>query len=61
MDIFLTQVFIPSALTAVLNSFWVDTENDLVYMHIEKNRGSISRHTLRFTATCFQRSPRAEG
>ncbi len=37
MDIFLTQVFLASALVAVKNSFWVDTENDIVYMHIDKN------------------------
>lgn len=37
MDIFLTQVFLSSALEAINNSFWVDTENDIVYMHIDKN------------------------
>lgn len=37
MDIFLTQVFLASALVAVKNSFWVDTDNDIVYMHIDKN------------------------
>ncbi|MCG7851137.1 MAG: hypothetical protein MIO92_01300 [Methanosarcinaceae archaeon] len=35
MNRFLTQVYEESQLTAIENSFWVDTENELVYMHLD--------------------------
>lgn len=37
MNLFLTQVFLSSALVLTLDSFWIDLENDIVYMNTTRN------------------------
>jgi hypothetical protein len=63
MDLFLTEVFSESNLVGTLNSYYIDTTNNLVYMHLPRNPWRYFTEYVAVyenTSSTFSTAPKSE-